>query len=300
MTIKTSDWSDIGQQIAGAYNRIPEEVRATALRGLLGAGVGAGALGLTHALTPRDPDEESHLGRRMGLGALAGGGLAMAAPIGKDLLSGARTFINEQSKGPFESALGALGGAAGGHWGATLGGGTGAWMGLKALRNQLPMESSLFRTWNSMSNAKMSPLIVRNLLDRFRNMPGIVGGIHGPADIKSTLERAATLGGKDNVRTAIRQMLSHLHGSTYQTAGDFFQPGRSIPIPQAVRSVGNRLADMLGRTARVPAMTALPKLRQPLIATLKNMKDPRLKLLGAILAGTAAGGAIHGSFKGSM
>jgi hypothetical protein len=306
MTTKTAiGLSDIGGQIAGMYQSIPEDVRATALRGLLGAGAGAGALGLTHALTPRDPDEESHLGRRMALGALAGGGLAAAAPLGKDLLTGAKRFMDEQGRGPLEALLGKTVGAAGSQFGALAGGGLAARLGWGRWGNMLPTEGALYRTLGGLNGTKPNlfkfappdPSAIANWRTRFQSL-----GVTTPNDIKMLLQKTQALGADPAAYKAeIRRLLSSVHAPVqYQGVGDFFS-SRSVKNPALLRTLVARVSAALGRTPyRMPASRMVPVLRNSLGQTLKSVKDPRLKLIGSILAGVAGGSAIHGAFKGSM
>lgn len=88
-----------GSGVSNWYSSLNPEVKNTVMRGLLGAGAGATALGLTHALTAENPTDTK---RKAMLGALLGGTGAVALPAGVDILRGNITMPGEPELGPMD------------------------------------------------------------------------------------------------------------------------------------------------------------------------------------------------------
>lgn len=85
--------------IASWYARLDPEVKGNILRGLAGAAVGGGAAATISALTPQDRERKRGVLGPALLGALLGGGGAVAVPAGLKMLNnGGLTFPGETSQ----------------------------------------------------------------------------------------------------------------------------------------------------------------------------------------------------------
>lgn len=88
-----------GRNVGEWFQALSPETKATLLRGLVGAGVGAAGLGGASALIPRDPEEQEPAISPALLGALLGGLGGAGLPLAGRLLSGDFKFPGESGKG---------------------------------------------------------------------------------------------------------------------------------------------------------------------------------------------------------
>ena len=103
---------DAGKALSGWYNSIPEELRHTVTRGLVGAGAGAALTGGLAAASGHADREHAHDVKGTALlGAMLGGTAAAGLPLGMKLLSGGVGLGHEEKK-PLTGRIGdkALGG----------------------------------------------------------------------------------------------------------------------------------------------------------------------------------------------
>ena len=85
--------------IASWYASLDPEIKGNILKGLAGAAVGGGAAATISALTPQDRERKRGILGPALLGALLGGGSAVALPAGLKMLNnGGVTFPGETSK----------------------------------------------------------------------------------------------------------------------------------------------------------------------------------------------------------
>ena len=110
---------DVGGKLSGWWKAIPDEAKKNLLRGTVGAGTGAL---LAHTLAGGFSDKEYRPGMAPALlGALLGGGAAVAAPVGMRMLSGDIKFAPKTSKPIVDRAADATIGGVAAHPGATAG-----------------------------------------------------------------------------------------------------------------------------------------------------------------------------------
>lgn len=161
--------SNAGNSIADYYRNMDPTKRQDIMRALMGAGAGATALGLSHVLGTRDPEDRSTWGSKALMGALLGGTAAYALPKGMQLLRGQAKLPNEQDVGVAETGLNAgLSGLAK-HPGAVAGGAIG---GLKAYKHYapwLPTKANLFKQINAAKGNRAADAV--NLTRGWRTAP---------------------------------------------------------------------------------------------------------------------------------
>lgn len=98
---KQAQMGTLGNQIVEWWRNLPEEQRNTALRGLVGAGGGALLMRLLGGRN-RDADARGGVLSPALMGALLGGGAAVAAPMGYKMLTGDTRFGKPPRRGPIE------------------------------------------------------------------------------------------------------------------------------------------------------------------------------------------------------
>ena len=101
-----SGLGDVGTNLSSWWQSIPDEVKNTALRGTIGAGVG-GLLAHTAAGGFADREYRPGVGPAL-LGALLGGGVAAGAPLGMKMLSGEIKFKPHEDKALVDTASDAI------------------------------------------------------------------------------------------------------------------------------------------------------------------------------------------------
>jgi len=237
------------------------ELRATILRGLLGAGAGATALGLSHALNPRDPDERGGIGRKALLGAILGGTGAVAIPTGLKMLGGGIQLPNEKRTGPMEGVISSGAGALARNYGAAAGG-----IGAGALAHRAN-KGLVGGFLQGPSAAKVQDMIARSPLSnaaKQRLNTKLVPGISS-----RTLRDLANRANPD---------LNYINFTKKVRAPRFFDK-----IPMAPRRV------------RVPTRSGLKAL-----TSLRSLRDPRARMLAAIAAGLGVGAIAQRGVEGSV
>lgn len=251
--------SGIGRQASDLYSSMDPNARAVLMRGLLGAGAGATALGLTHAMSPRDPDERAGgTARSALLGALLGGTAGVALPAGYRMLRGDIKFPGESRTGPFENISNKVLGGATSNYGAITGG---TLAGLAAARKNKGLIGGFMQ---GPTASTVKDMLAKSTLDpqKAENLAGVLKPGVTARQLRG-VANAAMMGDVD-----------------YRSLTKFHK----MPWLKKVPLVGRHLKGI-----RLPALKAL-----------KNMKDPRVKLLAAILAGVATGKVIQTGIEGSV
>lgn len=261
-------------QIRDYYNKVAPDLKdkiiagvlgddsgGRALRGgLIGAGVGATALGLAHAMNPRDPDERRNIPRHALIGALLGGTAGASIPLGKDMLDGTLRFGNEPTIGLIDSLSANAGRSAVHNYGATAGAVGGGILGAR----------------------------------RYKNLIGGIG-LKGPSasHVAGLLKTNPAL--SDATRAYWYSKL--VPGVSQETVRNVAQIGRPELVYKNLTKpmLSAKTLAGLPRTGKY-----LKYLKRPSFRGMTNFKDPRVKLLATILALTAAGTVVQKGVEGRV
>lgn len=94
-----SGLSDAGSRLSDWYGELNPEIKKTLARGLVGAGVAGGGMGVLRSLTPRDPEQSrtSHTLSPAILAALLGGTAAAGLPYGLNMIGGPNSALRQHT-----------------------------------------------------------------------------------------------------------------------------------------------------------------------------------------------------------
>lgn len=273
--------SGMGNAVGNWYNNFSRnnpELKNTLLRGLLGAGTGATALGLSHALSARDPDERSDWKQKALLGALLGGGAAIALPAGIRMLQGQIKAPGESGAGLLESGVGGVLGGAVSNPAMVAGGTLGGLATARKYRGLLGGP-----TLKGPSAKGVWDLLQQRLKEPGSDVPGILrrAGM-SPSATMSQMGAA----GQDTLRKIVGGTVvrGKYHGG--------LQPG----VQYSTFFNNLKTPDFLRKIPHMPKTLPL----KPVWSAFKNFRDPRVKLIASILGGIGAGALAQKAVKGAV
>lgn len=299
--------STAGSKLSDFARNMSPETKQQLLRAALGAGAGASALGLTYAMSDRDPDEPNRWKSKALLGALLGGGAAVAIPQGLKLMSSDGKFRGESKNGPVSNAVDAVGGAAVGNIGAV---GAGGWMLHKQIKNNGsligsdmggPTAKKLQEIWNGAD---------QTVRDGVRGIRPNLGDPLSRAEMTADDLRRFSMDAPDfkNMDAAARRKMFNDFGKNYGNSkipdgviehnyGDLTK-SRTLNVPKAkIQSVLGRIPKSQGLLSRIPETI---KLRMLSRQGLTNFKDPRIKMLASVLAAAGGGYVAQKGIEGAL
>lgn len=263
--------SGTGNSIADYYRNMDPTKRNDIMRALMGAGAGATALGLSHAFSTRDPEDRSTWQSKALLGALLGGTAAYALPKGMQLLKGQVKLPNEQDVGVAEKDLNSTLSALVSHPGLTAGGVAGGMWGAKHYAPWLPSKFNLQK--HLFGIAERTPKQLDAYIPRGTRIGDAVNGM-SKVDVRDALSRLSA-GSRDYLTYGNRQVA----------------PGWLSNLSQK-RVIGKPLSALFKIRQELPASGLTgPGSWSWLKPTLRGnvLKDPRARLVAAILGGAGAG-----------
>jgi len=168
--------SQAGGAIKDWYKNLNPDARNAVMRGLMGAGIGAGVTGGLSALSPHDPEEKRPIMGPALIGALMGGGAAAGIPYGLKLLANKAQLPGEESRplgaNILEKATGPIFTHPATTAGAALGGGALYAAGRK-VKGEKPgtyVQSELGRTWESTKAPVVSKPSIVELANKLKTM----------------------------------------------------------------------------------------------------------------------------------
>ena len=171
--------SQAGGSIKNWYQNLNPEARNAVIRGLMGAGIGAGVTGGLAALSPHDPEEKRPVMGPALLGALMGGTAGAGIPYGLKLLSNKVQFPGEKSRPVGASLVDRLAGSIVSNPGKAIGGAAGGYTLYNTLGQQLNPETKKYESSPAKDAWKASRYATPPLIDAVPPVQGSLG-----ADIK--------------------------------------------------------------------------------------------------------------------
>lgn len=299
--------STAGSKLSDFARNMSPETKQQLLRAALGAGAGASALGLTYAMSDRDPDEPNRWKSKALLGALLGGGAAVAIPQGLKMMSPAGRFKGESEQGPISNATDAVGRAAVSNIGAV---GAGGWMLHKQIKNNGgligsdmggPTAAKLQQIWNSAEQP---------VRDGVRGIRPNLGDPISRAEMTLDDLRLSSAEAPDfkNMKAPERRRMFNDFGKNYggskipdgvieHNYGDLTK-SHTLNVPKAkIQSALGRVPYLGDLSRRIPETV---KFRTLARQGMTNFKDPRVKMLAAVLAAAGGGYVAQKGIEGAL